>query len=397
MRKTVSLLLAAAVAVVCGTGAWAQTAPQGNLDANCQVDATQFTSFNPDQRAAQTFTAVADGKLTSARVLVLKDISDGSADYAIKVAPVNASGVPTSEVLASATVPDSSVPNGRQTITANFDPASAATVEAGRRYALIVQRGNNDAFLDLPYRTDNPCAGGSVYWSTGGAPFWQSDGNRDLVFATYVTPTGTTPTDTTPPAAPVISSPADGSYDADGRLTFDGTAEAHSKVELFEEGQNSPVVAATADPSGGWHAELAAVTEGAHTFTAKATDAAGNTSPGSGPLKVTVDTVEPSVVRVSPAHRATGVSPRANPVASFSEVMGEATVNGTTFKLVRDGTTKAVPAAVTYDATTMEATLNPSAKLRPGTRYTATVTAGAEDPAGNPLSARKTWSFKVRG
>ena len=392
MRKTVSLLLAAAVAVVCGTGAWAQTAPQGNLDANCQVDATQISSFNPDQRAAQTFTATADGKLTSAQVLVLKDISDGTADYAIKVAPVNASGVPTAEILASATVPDSSVPNGRQTITANFDPTSAATVEAGHRYALIVQRGNNDAFLDLPYRTDNPCAGGSVYWSTGGAPFWQSDGNRDLVFATYVTPS-----DTTPPAAPVISSPADGSYDADGRLTFVGTAEAGSTVELFEEGRNSPVVAATADPSGGWRAELAAVTEGAHTFTAKATDAAGNASPGSDPLKVTVDTVEPSVVRVSPAHRATGVSPRTNLVASLSEVMGEATVNRATVKLVRGGTTRAVPATVTYDATTMKATLSPSAKLRPGTRYTATVTAGAEDLAGNPLSASKTWSFKVRG
>jgi hypothetical protein len=84
-------------------------------------------------------------------------------------------------------------------------------------------------------------------------------------------------------------------------------------------------------------------------------------------------------------------------MASFSEVMSEATANSANVRLVRSGTTRAVPATVTYDATKMRVTLNPSAKLRPGVRYTATVTAGAEDLAGNPLSARKTWSFKVKG
>ncbi|CAA9395404.1 MAG: hypothetical protein AVDCRST_MAG03-881 [uncultured Rubrobacteraceae bacterium] len=204
--------------------------------------------------------------------------------------------------------------------------------------------------------------------------------------------------DATAPGPPVITSPADGSYDVDGRLAFAGTAEPGSEVELFEAGNNSPVAAATAGPSGDWRAELAAaISDGTHTFTARATDAAGNTSPESDPLKVTVDTVAPSVVGVSPAHRATGVSPRANLVATFSEVMGEATVNRTTVKLVRSGTTRAVPAAVTYDATTSKATLNPSAKLMPGTRYTATVTTGVEDLAGHSPSATKAWSFKVRG
>ena len=203
--------------------------------------------------------------------------------------------------------------------------------------------------------------------------------------------------DVAAPEPPVITSPADDSYDADGRLTFAGTAEAGSEVELFEEGESSPVVAATAGPSGDWRAEIAAVTDGAHTFTVKGSDAAGNISSGSEPLTVTVDTVEPSVVRVSPASRATGVSPRANVAASFSEVMGEATVNSATVRLVKSGTTRAVQASVTYDATKMRVTLNPSAKLRPGARYTATVTVGAQDLAGNPLSARKAWSFKVKG
>ena len=397
MRKTVSFLFAAAVtaavAAVCSTGAWAQTAPQGNLDAKCQVETTQLLGFNPDQRAAQTFTAVASGKLTSAQVLVLKDISDGTADYTIKVAPVNASGVPTSEVLASATVPNSSVPNGRQTITANFDPASAATVEAGRKYALVVQRGNNDAFLDVPYRTDNPCAGGSVYWSTAGAPFWQSDGNRDLVFATYVTPSDTTPSDTTPPPAPEISSPADNSYDADGEVSLSGTAEALSTVEIFEGATLRGT--ATADAQGAWSEALAGVPEGRHTYTATATDAANNTSAHSAPRTVTVDTTKPKVVTAGPATRET--SPRANVTAVFSEPMERGTIDGATFTLVRKGTSGAVPAEVTYSAAANEATLDPARGLKRGAVYRAIVTAGAEDLAGNPLFATKAWSFKVRG
>ncbi len=394
MRKTVSLLLAAAVAVVCGTGAWAQTAPQGNLDANCQVDATQLASFNPDQRAAQTFTAVADGKLTSAQVLVLKDISDGTADYAIRVAPVNASGVPTAEILASATVPNTSVPNGRQTITANFDPAGAATVEAGHEYALIVQRGNNDAFLDLPYRNDDPCAGGSVYWSTAGAPFWQSDGNRDLVFATYVTPS-----DKTPPAAPVISSPADGSYDADGEVSLSGTAEADSRVEIFEGATLKGT--ASADAQGAWSEALAGVPEGRHTYTARATDAANNTSAASSPKTVTVDTTKPKVVVAAPAKEA---SSGANVTAAFSESIAPGTIDPATFTLVRKGTTRAVPAEVTYSAAAKKATLDPSKGLKRGAVYRATVTTGAEDLAGNALDQdpnrtggqQKAWSFTVR-
>jgi len=51
--------------------------------------------------------------LLGARVLVLEDASKGSGDYVLKIAPVNASGVPTAEVLAQATILDSSVPSSR--------------------------------------------------------------------------------------------------------------------------------------------------------------------------------------------------------------------------------------------------------------------------------------------
>jgi len=41
------------------------------------------------------------------------------------------------------------------------------------------------------------------------------------------------------------------------------------------------------------------------------------------------------------------------------------------------------------------ATLNPSANLVAGATYTATITTGATDVAGNSLSAPRTWSFTV--
>ncbi len=51
---------------------------------------------------------------------------------------------------------------------------------------------------------------------------------------------------------------------------------------------------------------------------------------------------------------------------------------------------------MSYSASSRRATLNPSAALAGGATYTATVTTGAKDLAGNPLAASKSWSFTTR-
>ncbi|MDQ0680815.1 hypothetical protein QFZ30_004197 [Arthrobacter pascens] len=107
-----------------------------------------------------------------------------------------------------------------------------------------------------------------------------------------------------------------------------------------------------------------------------------------------VDRTAPTVTGTSPAATspaATGVAVTANVTGTFSEAMNTSTVTPSTFTLKAGATT--VPAAVSYNTTTRVATLNPSANLAAGTTYTATITVGVKDVAGNALAAPKTWNF----
>jgi arylsulfatase A-like enzyme len=122
------------------------------------------------------------------------------------------------------------------------------------------------------------------------------------------------------------------------------------------------------------------------------------------PPPPSTDTTSPRVTSTSPAANATGVAPSANITATFSEAMMASSINATTFKLFRKGSTTKLSAAVRYDAATRKATLDPTNNLRLGTTYKALVSTGAKDVAGNPLDQtstttglqQKTWLFTVR-
>ncbi|HET9873532.1 MAG TPA: Ig-like domain-containing protein [Propionibacteriaceae bacterium] len=99
----------------------------------------------------------------------------------------------------------------------------------------------------------------------------------------------------------------------------------------------------------------------------------------------------PTVTTRTPAVGARSVSQTGNITATFSEAV--AGVSGTSFTLMQ-GTT-AVPAAVSYNATTRVATLDPSSTLLPDRTYTAKLTGGAaliRDTAGNVLGTTS-WTF----
>jgi large repetitive protein len=209
--------------------------------------------------------------------------------------------------------------------------------------------------------------------------------------------------DATAPSAPVITGPAEGSYDTDGNVTISGTAEAGSTVELFEE--STSMGTAQTSPSEQWSIDLTGITEEPHSFKARATDSVGNVSAESETRTVIVDATGPTVRRVAPAENATGIAPGANVSALFSEATMDPTSIRANFKLYKKGSTTALAATVTYDADTNRAVLNPRDNLKRGTTYKAVVGAGVRDLAGNTLldqdpnragSQPKVWSFTVR-
>ena len=151
-------------------------------------------------------------------------------------------------------------------------------------------------------------------------------------------------------------------------------------------------------------APLAANTTFTATITAGAQDTAGNALVGGGsapnPWTFTTgsstDATAPTVSATSPANTATGVPINTKVTATFSESMNPATITTTTFTVTGPGVTP-VAGTVTYAAVSNTATFTPSANLAANTLFTATVTVGATDLAGNALAgggmAPNPWTF----
>lgn len=128
-------------------------------------------------------------------------------------------------------------------------------------------------------------------------------------------------------------------------------------------------------------------------ITQAATDLAGNAlltdytwsfTTGAAP-----DIVRPTVVSTDPLNAATGVALNKRVTATFSEVMDPLSINTQTFTL-RNGTITVI-GTVTYNG--LIATFTPQTNLAASTVYTATITTGAKDLAGNTIATNYTWSF----
>ena len=144
------------------------------------------------------------------------------------------------------------------------------------------------------------------------------------------------------PVAPTITSfsPDSGTV-GDGLtnvniLMLTGTAEANSTVKVYD--GTTLLGSATANGSGAWSFTTGTLASTTHSFTATATDAAGNTGVASTALSVTVDTVAPTAPSIT-----SDVIVNANEVAltgtaeanstvkvyDGTTLLGSATVNGT--------------------------------------------------------------------
>ena len=108
------------------------------------------------------------------------------------------------------------------------------------------------------------------------------------------------------------------------------------------------------------------------------------------------DTIAPTIVSHVPVTNATNVTVTSNAMVTFNEAMDAGTINGSTFSLRASGAGSDVASAVTYDALTMIATLNPNIDLGYSTLYTATVSGSVTDLANNPLGSNHNWSFTTQ-
>ncbi|MEK8090839.1 Ig-like domain-containing protein [Thermithiobacillus plumbiphilus] len=106
----------------------------------------------------------------------------------------------------------------------------------------------------------------------------------------------------------------------------------------------------------------------------------------------TPDTTPPTVTLVNPADASTGVCLNKAVNATFSEAMDPLTITNGSFTLQSAGSGP-LGGTVSYNASTRIATFTASNTLLANTSYTATVTNGVKDVAGNPLASNKTWSF----
>ncbi|MFC4170476.1 Ig-like domain-containing protein [Microvirga sp. GCM10011540] len=120
------------------------------------------------------------------------------------------------------------------------------------------------------------------------------------------------------PQAPVLAAASDsGSSSTDSITnvsvpTFSGGAgsiEAGAVVRLYDTDGTTVIATTTANGDGSWSVAANALSEGAHTITARATDLAGNTSAASSDVTVTIDRTAPATVVASAAFSAdTGAS-----------------------------------------------------------------------------------------
>ncbi len=138
-------------------------------------------------------------------------------------------------------------------------------------------------------------------------------------------------------------------------------------------------------------ANLSSFTNYTLTVTNGVKDAAGNamTSSYTSTFRtISADTTPPTVTVISPIAGATGVDSGSAITATFSEAMTAATISTTTFSV-----SGGVTGTVSYDPATWKATFTPTVPLANGTNYTATVSTGVKDLAGNAMAVAKSWTF----
>lgn len=197
--------------------------------------------------------------------------------------------------------------------------------------------------------------------------------------------TPTTPTQPTTPDVPKIDAFSNDSgvvgdgITNDNTVTLTGKAAANSTVKVFD--GTTQIGTATANSSGAWSYTTAALKDGSHSLTAKATNASGATSAASSALNLKIDTTAPTAPTMATA-------------ASTAAKTAAATATATTANTVTlTGTAEANSTIKVFDGSTQigTATTNSSGAWTYTTGALASgnhsLTSKAMDAAGNTGAA----------
>ena len=197
------------------------------------------------------------------------------------------------------------------------------------------------------------------------------------------------------PSAPQLQAASDtGTSSADGIThattpTFTGTAEAGATVTLYDT-DGSTVLGSTVATGGTWSIATSTLSEGQHTITAKAVDAAGNVGGASGGAAVIIDTTAPTVAIGGDAS-ALKAGETATITFTFSEDPGTSfSWDGTHGDVVVSGGTLS---AISGTGTTRTAVFTPDADTNGGTAGIAVAAGSYADTAGNNGGAGSTPSL----
>ena len=190
--------------------------------------------------------------------------------------------------------------------------------------------------------------------------------------------------DTTAPAAPprpVLAAGSDSGTQGDGitsrdKPTITGSAETGATVRLYDSDGATEIGSAVAT-GGAWSiTPSASLSQGAHTLTVKATDAAGNVSAASQPLNIAIDLTPPTLAITSDRAMLAGAGDSATITFTFSEDPGASFTRGSIS--VEGGSL----GAISGSGLTRSATFTPT----PGFEGSGRVFVGAgsyQDVAGN--------------
>ena len=212
---------------------------------------------------------------------------------------------------------------------------------------------------------------------------WTQPGVAEQPLAgTWRTFAAGTGSDTTPPETSISTSPAASVSPGPVRFGFSGNEMGVS----FECSLDGSAFSACDSP-----ARFEGLGAGSHTFKVRAIDPAGNADPTPAGSSFTIASAPPPTVAfVSPLAGATGVSRTAPIVVGFDQAMDKPSAEAA-FSLKRTSNGAAVPGSLGWYGNAL--IFLPAKPLDGATGYTASEGVGAKDPAGNPLSAPKSWQF----